>query len=239
MIRLFRTLRHRLLAENRFGLYLLYTFGEIALLVLGILFALQIDTWNDARLERKASLAFYANARQQLLEDRRNIAGQIEHNNQFTGQFTFAIELIARGDRREADSLAAIAVYLMDYSDFDRQGNIYETMVSSGDIRLVQNTEIKEELRSLEETYLYINRMESIHLEAIMKMMSETLIRAVNFNSGKAIDADLLFGEPFQNLFAIALRLIKEKDAVYYRCLREIDRIVARIENEMTLIRAD
>lgn len=236
MLRFFRTLRQRLLAENRVSRYLLYAVGEILLVVIGILLALQINAWNDVRLERKASLAFYANTRQQLLEDRRNIVEQIAYNNQFTEQFTIAIELIGRGDRKEADSLATIAVNLMDYSDFDRQGNIYETMVNSGDIRLIQNPEIKEELRSIEETYLYINRMESIHLEAIMKIMSEHLIQAVNFTSGKAIDADLLLREPFQNLFAIALNLIREKDAVYHRCLREIDGIVAHIENEIASI---
>ena len=49
MIRLFRKIRHKLLSEQSYGMYLLYASGEIILVVIGILFALQIDNWNDDR----------------------------------------------------------------------------------------------------------------------------------------------------------------------------------------------
>lgn len=49
MMKFFRTLRQRLLTQNRFSKYLLYGIGEIALVVIGILIALQIDTWNEER----------------------------------------------------------------------------------------------------------------------------------------------------------------------------------------------
>lgn len=46
MINFFRTMRKRKLSQNRFGKYLLYALGEIILVVLGILIAIQIDAWN-------------------------------------------------------------------------------------------------------------------------------------------------------------------------------------------------
>ena len=49
MLRLFRQIRQRLLTDNRFGKYLLYAIGEILLVVLGILIALQVDSWNEER----------------------------------------------------------------------------------------------------------------------------------------------------------------------------------------------
>lgn len=49
MIRFFRQLRQRLLAENRVSRYLLYAAGEILLVVIGILIAFQIDSWNEKR----------------------------------------------------------------------------------------------------------------------------------------------------------------------------------------------
>jgi len=52
MLRFFRTLRQRFLTENRFSKYLLYAVGEILLVVIGILIALQIDTWNEWRKDR-------------------------------------------------------------------------------------------------------------------------------------------------------------------------------------------
>ncbi|MFZ9004362.1 MAG: DUF6090 family protein [Robiginitalea sp.] len=57
MLRFFRQIRQRLLTDNNFSRYMLYAFGEILLVVIGILIALQIDTWNenrkDSRTEKK------------------------------------------------------------------------------------------------------------------------------------------------------------------------------------------
>jgi hypothetical protein len=45
MIKFFRHIRQHLLAENRFSKYLIYAFGEIVLVVIGILIAIQINTY--------------------------------------------------------------------------------------------------------------------------------------------------------------------------------------------------
>ena len=49
MLRFFRQIRQRLLTENKFSKYLLYAIGEILLVVIGILIALQVDNWNEDR----------------------------------------------------------------------------------------------------------------------------------------------------------------------------------------------
>ena len=50
MLRFFRQIRQRLLTENRFSKYLLYAIGEILLVMIGILLALQVNNWNEARI---------------------------------------------------------------------------------------------------------------------------------------------------------------------------------------------
>lgn len=49
MIKFFRNIRQHLLSENTFSTYLLYAIGEIILVVIGILIALQINNWNEGR----------------------------------------------------------------------------------------------------------------------------------------------------------------------------------------------
>ena len=53
MIKFFRKIRQRLLNENRFSKYLLYATGEIVLVVIGILIALQINNWNENKKQQK------------------------------------------------------------------------------------------------------------------------------------------------------------------------------------------
>ena len=47
MIKFFRTIRYDYMKENRTGKYLKYAIGEIILVVIGILLALQINNWNS------------------------------------------------------------------------------------------------------------------------------------------------------------------------------------------------
>ncbi|MET1258292.1 DUF6090 family protein [Flagellimonas sp. DF-77] len=47
MIKFFRRIRQTLLTENKFSKYLLYAIGEIILVVIGIMIALQINNWNE------------------------------------------------------------------------------------------------------------------------------------------------------------------------------------------------
>lgn len=53
MIKFFRKIRYNLMESNKTGKYLKYAFGEIFLVVIGILIALSINNANDARKERK------------------------------------------------------------------------------------------------------------------------------------------------------------------------------------------
>jgi len=49
MIKFFRKIRQNLLLEGKTGKYLKYAIGEIILVVIGILIALQINNWNENR----------------------------------------------------------------------------------------------------------------------------------------------------------------------------------------------
>ncbi len=47
MIKFFRKIRQKLISQNRFSKYLLYAVGEIVLVMIGILLALQVNNWNE------------------------------------------------------------------------------------------------------------------------------------------------------------------------------------------------
>ena len=49
MIKFFRRIREKLISENKISKYLLYATGEILLVMIGILLALQVNNWNETR----------------------------------------------------------------------------------------------------------------------------------------------------------------------------------------------
>ena len=69
MISFFRKIRQKLLSQNRVTRYLVYAIGEIVLVTIGILIALQINTWNEGRKEKNYLLKVYAQIRQDLQAD--------------------------------------------------------------------------------------------------------------------------------------------------------------------------
>ncbi|MCA0154412.1 DUF6090 family protein [Winogradskyella vincentii] len=61
MIKFFRKIRQNLLMENKTGKYFKYAIGEIVLVVIGILIALQINNWNEKRkINNEIDLVFTA-----------------------------------------------------------------------------------------------------------------------------------------------------------------------------------
>jgi len=69
MIKFFRHIRRKLLEEGKLGKYLKYAIGEIVLVVIGILIALQINNWNIKKTEQTKIKEYAQSLIQDLEED--------------------------------------------------------------------------------------------------------------------------------------------------------------------------
>ena len=69
MIKFFRKIRQQLLIENKLGKYLAYAIGEIFLVMVGILLALQVNTWNENQKESKTELDILTGIKNDLNND--------------------------------------------------------------------------------------------------------------------------------------------------------------------------
>ena len=86
MIKFVRKIRQKLLSENKFIKYLIYALGEIILVVIGILIALQINNWNEGRKELSKSKAL-------LEEFKRDLARDTIESNYVTGKLARRINI--------------------------------------------------------------------------------------------------------------------------------------------------
>lgn len=73
MIKFFRRIRQDLLNEGKTSRYFKYAIGEIVLVVIGILIALSINNWNEARKQKDTLNNIYATLKTDLIEDIKNI----------------------------------------------------------------------------------------------------------------------------------------------------------------------
>jgi len=80
MIKFFRNIRRRLLTEGKTGKYVKYAIGEIALVVIGILIALQINNWNEKRKINTLELKALQEIASDLQEDLSSLENDIALN---------------------------------------------------------------------------------------------------------------------------------------------------------------
>ncbi|MGB5315127.1 MAG: DUF6090 family protein [Robiginitalea sp.] len=73
MLRFFRHIRQRMISESRTRKYLLYAVGEILLVVIGILIALQVDNWNEDRRKHQQAAEFRMQLQEGILQDMQGI----------------------------------------------------------------------------------------------------------------------------------------------------------------------
>jgi len=233
-MKLFKKIRQTMIKEGNLKRYLLYAIGEILLVMIGISLAFQLDNWNDNRIKDNAEIVYYENLRVQIADDKELILHlKDDFNNVYMAQFEYANEIIEANDRSKLDTLGLIIRTMTQYSDFDRQGNIYETMVNSGEIKLLRNHDIVNGIRKLEEKYLYINRMENINYDAVMLHGIQTINLIVKFSTGTIQKPELIFNYEFQNLISELIQIMEEKDKVYNEALDEIDNITNLINIEL------
>ena len=71
----FRRIRQKLANENQFLKYSRYAVGEIVLVVIGILIALQINNWNEVKKARAVEINYLENLKADLVLEDKNIEG--------------------------------------------------------------------------------------------------------------------------------------------------------------------
>ncbi|MFN2423710.1 MAG: DUF6090 family protein, partial [Cryomorphaceae bacterium] len=84
-----------MLTENKFSKYLLYAVGEIILVVIGILIALQINNLNESKKEQNILNASLNSLKLNLQEDIQNLNDQIEYNNTVLNSVDFTFRVIS------------------------------------------------------------------------------------------------------------------------------------------------
>lgn len=153
MIKFFRVIRQRLLNENKFTKYLVYAIGEIVLVVIGILIALQINTWSNNKqaklyekkilLEIKSSLEKDANLFKRL-EKRINIKDQAIDTLLLVRQKKLKLT-----EQQIIDAIEKASIGLL----FSYDKGAYETLKSAGLERLKTDS-IRNRLIRFYEVYL-------------------------------------------------------------------------------------
>ena len=149
MLRIFRNIRQKLAAENKVMAYLRYAIGEILLVVIGILIALQVNNWNENRKEHLIEIKYLKNLKHDLQSDSTDL---VYYKNIRVGQANAARELIELAKTKNVSDvfkLDSLYTTVALWWEFVPNNNTFEELRSSGNLKLLRNDSIKNLLLDL------------------------------------------------------------------------------------------
>lgn len=170
MIPFFRRIRHALLSGNQMVKYMAYAIGEIALVVIGILIALQINNWNEFRKEKRIEKVVLQDIHDNIERNDELIRKAIETIDQINAS-TEKVKKFIQNKSPFSDTLGYHINQSLRSGTFLFKLNFdgYEALKSTG-FNIIQNEELKDEILKLFEVdYGYLltslNFSNSFYLE--------------------------------------------------------------------------
>lgn len=99
-------------SASKFSKYLLYAIGEIVLVVIGILIALQINTWNESRLQSKKEKTILAGIHKEFAKNKKQLDSVVSQHKYVYYCTSKIIELFPIRSKPEDKVLDSLSVYL-------------------------------------------------------------------------------------------------------------------------------
>ncbi|MAB47733.1 MAG: hypothetical protein CMC05_03795 [Flavobacteriaceae bacterium] len=145
MIKFFRKIRQNLLSEGKTGKYLKYAIGEIVLVVIGILIALQINNWNENRKNRIAEADYYC----RILDDFERNEKLIDDTSELiNNKIKLCKELILDLNKIPNDrgEILNKFVHALRQDVFVPSTIAFDDLTSSGQLKLLTDLKLKNRL---------------------------------------------------------------------------------------------
>jgi len=144
MIKLFRNIRQNLIMENKTSKYLKYAIGEIVLVVIGILIALQINNWNQDRLATIEEHNIYKNLNTEFKTNKELLQEDIAENNNSMSAGKILMDLIGSDDDAlRAKNPDSLIFRFFESGGIDFSENTILELIQSGKMQYIQNDNIK------------------------------------------------------------------------------------------------
>jgi len=148
MIKFFRHIRRSLINQNQIGKYFKYAIGEIILVVIGILIALQINNWNEKRLQKLTLDNYYKSMHEELESSRDELDNLIFGIDSLVIQNRKTLEILSSNNKDSIPTLqktlGALGTAWVNNFNYP----IVQEFMNEGYLAKVNNTKIKDELQA-------------------------------------------------------------------------------------------
>jgi hypothetical protein len=227
---IFKNIRRKLAGENKVTGYLRYALGEILLVVIGILIALQVNNWNAHRKQKKQEKLLFV----ELINNLSSDINDLRHNLRVDSATIKSQEIVLTHIENKLsynDSLAFHFGRMTHVTQFLNNESAYENIKSIG-FNTIENDSIKYkiikyyatdsyELTTIEKSYII-----GPEISYIEPFMISNFDYSSMFNPAYPDNYNHLLNDPkFKSMVATSARYFKWKDEKTRDCLRAAERL--------------
>ncbi|WKN43919.1 DUF6090 family protein [Tunicatimonas pelagia] len=144
MIKFFRNMRRRSLTKNKFYKYLLYAIGEIVLVVIGILIALQINNYSAYQKERYKETVLLSNLSNEIELDIQQIDNSTKLSTERLNRLDSIVQSLKNTDSIDKLNFILQSFELVMDQYFYSNSGIFDEAVSSGKMSYIQNDSLRQ-----------------------------------------------------------------------------------------------
>jgi hypothetical protein len=141
------------LTENKFSKYTLYAIGEIILVVIGILIALQINNANDLRKLRVKEVHYLKNIKSDLQINILELDRYIETRTQCIKAANTILEHFEGKPIADPSAFNALGISIYSWQKFYQSNNTFQELLNSGNLAIISKDSIKNMLLNIESLY--------------------------------------------------------------------------------------
>lgn len=188
MIKIFRKIKLQLLRENKMGKYFKYAIGEIILVMIGILLALQVNNWNTKRLLKSKEQVYLKQIRISLNNDLENIKNVKEFNALKASKIdsTFMVLEQTSNPEKYVPVTTNYTDVLFEFNVFNPNNIAFENMIAAENIDLITNIELRKNL-SLYYKRDFVNTTQERIKETTRQFADYTSLKAMNRQLAKQL----------------------------------------------------
>ena len=155
MIKFFRKIRQNLISEGKTARYIKYAIGEIVLVVIGILIALQINNWNTNYKRHQEEVQLLKDIHKEFLENKEQLKlVKSYHEMAYEGTETLLNLMPIDLSKIKIDSIVDLLDKTYHNWSFNPQQSTINTLINTSSFDLISNVELRKLLQNWTDLYL-------------------------------------------------------------------------------------
>jgi hypothetical protein len=132
--------------QNKTSKYLKYAIGEIILVVIGILIALQINNWNENRKTQKEQYFILNKLQSDIKSDIKTITFENEVIQMEIDNYIYCLEVLGRKKETTKENFFKKFGTIFSITSFEQNTTTFTNLVSSGKLELINNKELSDSI---------------------------------------------------------------------------------------------